>query len=89
MMSPAIVRIVGFMVVALAAFNGLWWLAIPISVIVMSRFDAVEYIVLAWIIDVYYSPVAFTFWYTGMTIVAVLLLSWLRPYLRWRRYDAE
>jgi len=84
-----VTRIILFLLVAVAVFNGVWWLAIPLALIVLVYTDAFEYIILAWIIDVYYSPVALTFWYTATTVIVVMVLSWIRPYLRWRPSEAE
>ena len=83
------VRIIRFLVIAQLVFNGIWWLVIPIALYLMLQHDAYEYIFLAWCIDVYFAPTPFTFWYTFMTTAAVVLIGYLRPYLRWRPFQAE
>ncbi len=84
-----ILRLSSLLLVTVLVFNGVWFLAVPLALFVMLYFDAYEYIVLAWLIDVYYAPGTWSFWYTGYTTLAVVLTSWVRPYLRWRRYEAE
>jgi len=74
---------VGVMVsVTVCVVNGLWYIALPIFFVALLYYDAVEFLLLAWCIDVYFAPIMWTFWYTTVTFTALCVAYWCRPYLR-------
>ncbi len=75
-------RIVTTFVIAAAIFNALWWLAVPLVLWYVVRFDAYELIVVAFCIDIYFAPNHTWPYYTLVSAGFVLFGMVIRPRLR-------
>jgi membrane protein implicated in regulation of membrane protease activity len=78
-------RIGAFVTLSFLVFNGIWWLAIPLFIYCLSRYNAYEFVIMAFCIDVYFAPGMFTLDYTVVSLMALIAAIYLRPFLRYKQ----
>jgi hypothetical protein len=79
-----VLHFVLFCILAVAVFNGVWWLSVPLSLWYIVRYRAYELIFLGFCIDVHFAPSFPLFYYTLTATVLVCFGVFLRPRLRQR-----
>jgi hypothetical protein len=77
----SISRVIAFVVLSLLVFNGIWFLAVPLCIYCLARYNAYEFVIMAFCIDVYFGSDATIFPYTLVTLAALCVAIIGRPYL--------
>jgi hypothetical protein len=78
----ALRRLVLFLIISTAVLTGHWLVATFAYLIALRYYNPYECIVLAFCIDVYFSPMGLQLWYTAGSITLFVLALLIRPYIR-------